>query len=212
MATVKPYAILHEVGLGERQYFWTYGAGLETTAVLWNDLAVRMVYEFRQKDFTNAPDRPLSTGLSGNDNLFRLMMSKPVTSNSQILGEFDYLDQSTRFAYYANNTYSVSLGYHITYDDPMRLLNRPWETVLYGSRTWSIYEAPDPCCNTSGSSTMSSTSARDHRHWRFGFTQSFQLTGNTALVTQLQRDIVSSNLPLYRYTSNSFLVDLKVSF
>jgi fibronectin-binding autotransporter adhesin len=212
MATVKPYAILNEVGLGERQYFWTYGAGFETTAVLWDDLSARTVYEFRQKDFTNAPDRPLSNGLSGNDNLFRLMLSKPVTLNSQILGEFDYLDQSTRFAYYANNTYSASLGYHITYEDPMRLLNLPWETVVYGSRTWSIYEAPDPCCNTSGSSTMFSTSARDDRHWRFGITQSFQLTANTALVTQLQRDIVSSNLPLYGYSSDSLLVDLKVSF
>jgi hypothetical protein len=212
LATVKPYAILNEVGLGEQQYFWTYGTGLETTAVLWNDLSARMVYEFRQKDFTNAPSRPMSTGLSGNDNLVSLRLSKPVTPNSQVLGEFDYLDQSTRLAYYANNSYSVSLGYHITYDDPMRLLNLPWETVLYGSRTWSIYEAPDPCCNTSGSSTMFSTSARDDRHWRFGFTQSFQLTANTALVAQLQRDIVSSNLPLYAYTSDSLLVDLKVSF
>jgi hypothetical protein len=180
--------------------------------VLWDDLTARTVYEFRQKDFTNAPDRPLSTGLSGNDNLVRLMLSKPVTLNSQILGEFDYLDQSTNFAYYTNNTYSASLGYHITYDDPMRLLNRPWETVIYGSRTWSIYEGPDPCCNTNSSPGMFSTSARDDRHWRFGITQSFQLTGNTAFVTQLQRDIVSSNLPLYGYSSDSFLAALKVSF
>jgi len=212
MATVKPYLILNEVGLGEHQYFWTYGVGLEGTAVLWDDLSIKTVYELRQKDFTNAPDRPLSTGLSGNDNLVRLLLSKPVTPNSQVLGEFDYLDQSTRFSYYTNNSYSASLGYHIAYEDPLHLLNRLWETVIYGSRTWSIYDGPDPCCNTSGSSTMVSTSARNDRHWRFGITQSFQLTANTALVGQLQRDIVSSNLPLYGYSSDSLLVDLKVSF
>jgi hypothetical protein len=211
-ATLKPYAILNEVGLGERQYFWTYGAGLESTAVLWNDLSARVTYEFRQKSFTNAPERPLSTGLSGNDNLVQLVLKKPVTANSYIVGEFDYLDQSTRLDFYTNNTYAVAGAYHITYRDPFNLLNRPWETAFFGSRSWSIYAGPDPCCNTSGSAASPSSSARDDRHWRFGVAQTFGLTDSTTLALQFQRDIVSSNLPIYGYTSNSFLADLKVRF
>jgi hypothetical protein len=211
-ATLKPYVILNEVGLGEKQYFWTYGTGLEGTALLWDDLSAKLVYEFRQKTFTNAFERPLSSGLSGNDNLVQLMLSKPVTQSSFIIGELDYLDQSTRLNYYTNNTYAAALAYHISYADPIRLLNRPWETVVFGSRAWSIYEGPDPCCNTSGSTTTVSNSARDDRHWRFGLAQTFQLTGNTALTLQLQRDIVSSNLPIYGYSSDSLIADLKVRF
>jgi hypothetical protein len=211
-ASLKPYVILNEVGLGEQQYFWTYGTGLQATAVLWNDLSAKVTYEFRQKSFTNAPTRPLSTGLDGNDNLVSVSLDKPVTANSDLYGEFDYLDQSTRLNFYTNNTYSVGAGYHLRYDDPTKLLNLPWETVFFGSRTWSIYEGPDPCCNTSGSATMLSLSARDDRHWRFGITQSFPITTDAVLVTQLQRDIVSSNLPIYGYTSNSFVVDLKIRF
>jgi hypothetical protein len=48
-----------------------------------------------------------------------------------------------------------------------------------------------------------STSSRFDRRWRFGLTQSFQVAKDVAIVVQLQRDIVSSNLPLYAYTSNS---------
>jgi hypothetical protein len=84
--------------------------------------------------------------------------------------------------------------------------------VFFGGRRWSIYAGPDPCCNTSGSPTTFSGSARDDRRWQFGVTQTFELTGNTSLSLQLRRDIVSSNLSIYRYTSDSFLADMKVRF
>ena len=50
------------------------------------------------------------------------------------------------------------------------------------------------------------------RHWRFGVTQTFQLTPTFAIVAQLQRDIVSSDLPLYAYTSNSVLIGAQIKF
>ena len=62
-ASVKPYAIGDEVGLGEAQYFAAGGAGLEYDETVWNDMLLKTVFEFRHKDFTNTPDRPLSTGL-----------------------------------------------------------------------------------------------------------------------------------------------------
>jgi hypothetical protein len=210
--TFKPYVILNEVGLGENQYFWTYGVGLETTAVLFDDVSARLAWEFRQKNFTNAPDRPLSTGLNGDDNLVSLALTKPVTPNSALTLQFDYLNQNTHLNYYANVNYAISGGYRIRYDDPTGLINLPWETVAFGSRSWAIYQGPDPCCNTSGSSTVFSPSDRFDRHWRFGLTQSFQVAQNIALVVQAQRDIVSSNLSIYGYTSDSVLVGPQIRF
>jgi hypothetical protein len=139
-------------------------------------------------------------------------LSKPLFGNSALSGEFDYLDQSTRLAFYANKTYSLSAGYRVRYDDPLGWFEFPWESVVFGSRSWSIYAAPDPCCNTSGSAVVFSPSARDDRHWRFGVTQSFQVTGGIAVILQVQRDIVSSNLPIYGYTSNSVLIGPQIRF
>jgi tetratricopeptide (TPR) repeat protein len=210
--TFKPYVILNEVGLGENQYFWTYGVGLEFTGVFLGDVSAKIAWEFREKNFTDAPDRPLSRGLTGNDNLLTLTLTKPITPNSALSFEFDYLDQATRLTYYANMDYSVSVGYRIRYDDPTGLIKFPWETVIFGSRSYSIYQSPDPCCNTSPDPSVFSASDRFDRHWRFGVTQSFQVAPNIAVVLQAQRDIVSSNLSIYAYTSDSVLIGPQIRF
>jgi tetratricopeptide (TPR) repeat protein len=224
--TVKPYGIFNEVGLGESQYFRTFGAGLEATGTVWNDIALRSGFEYRDKTFTNAPDRPASTGLSGNDKLVSFSATKPVTANSALSLEFDYVDQSTAFTYYANQSYAAAAAYHIRYDGlagllpagtlpdgvlPPELLHDPMETTFYASRLYSIYDAPDPCCNTSGTPFFS-PSSRDDRRWRFGITQGVQVADNIELIVQFERDIVSSNLSLYGYTSNSLVLGPQIRF
>jgi hypothetical protein len=211
-ASIKPYLILNEVGLGEKQYFDTYGGGLESTAIMFDDVATKVTYEFRQKNFTNAAERPLSRGLNGADNLVTLSATKPLFGNSALSGEVDYLNQSTRLTFFSNRTISLSAAYRIRYEDPFGWLKFPWESTLFGSRSWSIYASPDPCCNTSGSPFFFSPSSRDDRHWRFGLTQAFQVTDNLAIILQAQRDIVSSNLPIYAYTSNSVLIGPQIRF
>jgi Tetratricopeptide repeat len=210
-ATVKPYAIFNEVGLGEHQYFDTYGAGFEATGVVWNDIALRGAFEFRQKTFDNAVDRPASIGLTGNDKLMALQATKPLPWNSDLTLEFDYVDQLTKFSYYANQSYAGAATYHIRYDGPQSVLPavfaRPMETSFYVNRVYSLYFAPDPCCVTG-----SGFSSRDDRRWRIGLIQGVQLTDDIELVLQVERDIVSSNLSLYGYTSNSVVLGPQIKF
>lgn len=185
LGTLKPYAIFDEVGLGEHQYFWAYGTGIETTAELPADISARAFFEFRQKYFTNASDRPLTSGLSGNDKLVTLLATKLLTRNSALGFEFDYLDQDTSFPFYANKSYAVSTNYRIRYDDPTGTLRLPWETAVYVSRSWTLYNAPDPCCNVSSDLFNLAFARRHDRRWRIGLTQTFSITDNIALVTQL---------------------------
>jgi hypothetical protein len=211
-ASLKLYGILNEVGLGENQYFDTYGAGIEGTAVLWHDLAFKAAFEYREKTFDNAADRPLSNGLNGNDKLVALTLTKPVTANSVLSLQFDFLDQQTRFSFYSNKSYAGTLSYRIRYDDPTGWLHLPWETTLFATRTWDDYASPDPCCVTGGTPFAPGFSSRYDHRWRFGISQVFQVADKVALVLQVQRDIVSSNLPLYGYTSNSVIVGPQIRF
>ena len=211
-ASLKPYLIFNEVGLGQKQYFDTYGVGLEGTAALWHDVTAKLVFEFRHKTFTNQPDRPSSNGLNGDDKLVSLVLSKPVAANSVLTVQFDFLDQDTRFAIYANRSYSGLASYNIHYDDPTGLIGLPWQTTFVVSRAYSLYRGPDPCCSTSGNPAVFSPSTRDDRRWRFGITQTFQVASNVDVVLQAQRDIVSSNLSLYQYTSNSVLIGPQFRF
>jgi hypothetical protein len=212
LASFKPYLIGDEVGLGWNQYFAAGGPGIEYQEIVWNDLLVKMAFEFRHKNFTNAPDRPLSTGLNGSDKLVTLSATKPVNENSTLNLEFDYLDQSTQFAFYTNTTYAASGSYRIRYPDPTGFTPDQWETTPFVGRVWSYYAAPDPCCNTSGNPGMPGLSTQLTQRWRFGLSQTWPVTATAAVVAQLERDIVSSNLPLYSYNNTSFLIGLQILF
>lgn len=201
-ATTRPYVILNEVGLGGNQYFYTYGVGGELGGTFPDNLILTSKVELREKRFSNAPDRPVSTGLTGNDKLVSLLGSKAITDNSALTLQFDFLDQSTDNRTFSNYTYAVSGNYRVRYPDPIGALKFPWETVFSLSRSWSLYQAPDPFFLTT----------RDDRRWRIGLTQNFQVLDNLTLTVQLQRDIVSSNQALYPYTSNSVLVGPQIRF
>jgi len=212
-ASFRPYAIFDEVGLGWDQYFVAGGFGLEYDQIVWNDLALKGVFEFRQKSFTNAPTRPLSTGLNGNDKLVSLSATKPITANSALNLEFDYLDQSTQLGFYTNMSYAVAGSYRIRYDDALGITQYPWETSPFLGRLWSNYAAPDPCCVTGPIVDFpTGFSSQLTQRWRFGVTQTWQVLANTAIVLQLERDIISSNLPLYAYTNTSVLIGPQVRF
>jgi hypothetical protein len=211
-ASVKPYAIGDEVGLGEAQYFAAYGTGLEYDESVWNDMLIKTVFEFRQKYFTNTNLRPLSTGLNGNDKLVTVAVSKPVYNNQQLNLEFDYLEQTTDLPYYTNATYAVLGAYRVNYDAPFKFGPYPWQTAAFIGRAWSIYQSPDPCCNTSSTPATFSTSSQLTQRWRFGLTQTVAVTPNIAVTLQVERDIVSSNLPIYAYTSNSVLLGPQIRF
>ncbi|MFZ3237605.1 MAG: tetratricopeptide repeat protein [Stellaceae bacterium] len=213
LASVKPYAIFDEVGLGEEQYFNAYGTGLEYDETVWNDMLVKTAFEFRQKNFTDAPDRPLSRGLNGSDKLVSVSATKPVAANAALNLELDYLDQTTRLPYYTNSTYAVIGAYRVHYDAPLKATPYPWETSFFIGRAWSIYASPDPCCNTSSDpETTFSAASQLTQRWRFGLTQAVAVTPRMAVVLQLERDIVSSNLPIYAYTSNSVLLGPQIRF
>jgi tetratricopeptide (TPR) repeat protein len=205
-ASLKPYFIGNEVTLGNHQYFDTWGVGGESTALAWEDLRFKSTFEFRQKSFTNAPDRPLSTGFNGSDKLVTVSLNKPmpVVPGSDLTLEFDYLDQDTLAPFYTNDAYAGAVAYHIRYDDPTMFFRHPLETNFSLSRSWAYYAAPDPCCGVA--------SNRFDRRWRFGIAQTFPVTADVSVVLQLQRDIVSSNEPLYHYTSNSAVLGAQVRF
>lgn len=200
--TTRPYLILNEVGLGGNQYFFTYGGGGEAGATFADNLTLSSRFEYREKAFSNAPDRPVSTGQNGNDKIVSLVGAKGITDNSAVLLEFDFLDQSTLNPVLSNRTYSLSGNYRISYDDPSGIFHLPWQTTVSLARTWSLYEATDP---------FFATTRRDRR-WRVGLAENFQLTERLSLTLQFQRDIVSSDQSLFAYTSNSVLLGPQIRF
>jgi hypothetical protein len=57
-----------------------------------------------------------------------------------------------------------------------------------------------------------STSSQLTQRWRFEATETWPVTPRIAIVAQVERDIVSSNLPLYAYNSTSVLIGPQIRF
>ena len=76
----------------------------------------------------------------------------------------------------------------------------------------SYYASPDPCCNTGGNPFAPGISTQLTQRWRFGLSQVIPIQANISLVLQFERDIISSNLPLYAYNNTSFLVGPQINF
>src|SRR5262249_35057184 len=130
-ATLKPYLIANDVSLGGNQYFHTVGVGGEATAVAFGDIRGKGAFEVRQKNFNDAPDRPLTRLFNGSDKFVSLFLAKPVTAEpeSEVNLEFDFLDQDTRVPYYTNKTYAIAGAYRIRYADPTGyFFRRPLQT------------------------------------------------------------------------------------
>ena len=50
------------------------------------------------------------------------------------------------------------------------------------------------------------------QRWRFGVTETWPVTPRIAIVVQVGRDIVSSNLSLYAYNNTSVLIGPQIRF
>jgi hypothetical protein len=55
-------------------------------------------------------------------------------------------------------------------------------------------------------------SSQSTQRWRFGVTQTWQVLSNVAIMLQVERDIISSNLPLYDYNNTSVLIGPQIRF
>ena len=205
--------IVNEVGLGGNQYFSAIGTGLEYDQVVWDDLAVKSVFEFRQKNYHATPPtgrcRPASTAATSSS---RCRCCKPITTNSALNLEFDYLNQYTTLPFYTNTTYAIGGSYRIRYDDPTGLTSMPWETHALRRPRLELLRGARPVLQHQRQPAVPGLSTQLTQRWRFGITQTFQVSRNIAIVLQVQRDIVSSNLPLYAYTNNSVLLGPQINF
>jgi tetratricopeptide (TPR) repeat protein len=202
--SIRPYLIANYVQLGRDPYYHTYGGGLELSQAVTPDIVLKGVYEHREKNFEDAPDRATSRELTGHDNLYTLSLFGALTATQLVGLTLSFLDQTTRVDFQSNREFGAVANYQITYAAPFGLTAQPWQTAAFAGRSVDLYEAPDPLVDPD--------QRRADRRWRFGVTHTFPIADGVGVTVQLQRDIVSSSLPNFAYTSNSVLVGPQIRF
>ena len=204
--SVRPYVLANYVQLGRDPFFHTYGAGLEASQELRPDLFLKGIYERREKNFENAPDRTTSRLLNGHDDTFTLSLAAAPFRNHVVTLSGNITGQSTRVDSYSNLGYGAAVSYQISYAPPvdLKLAPAPWQTAFILGRTWTNYDGPDPIVDPGAT--------RFDRRWHFGIAQSVAITDDVSINVLLFRDIVSSTLPNYSFNNTSVLIGPQVRF
>jgi hypothetical protein len=202
--SVKPYALVSYAALGFDPYFRGYGAGLEVSKGITENVSVRGTYEHRALNYSNAPDRESSRLLNGDEDALALnLIISPLPNHQATIGA-GWTRRQARTGFESNAEYGINASYQIAYPAPFGLTARPWQTAVYGGRTYTYFDEPDPLIDP--------TNRQDDRQWRFGVTQLVPVFENVSLYLQIQRDIVSSSLPNFAYTNTTFLVGPQIRF
>jgi hypothetical protein len=202
--TGRPYLIADYVRLGGEPFFHALGFGLEASQAFRPDLVGKAIYEFRDKRYANAADRPNTSDLSGNSNSMVLQLAYAPSEAQLVVGTFDFIDEATRADFQSYREYGVTLGYQIAYGAPLGLSEQPWQTALSAGYYFDDYESPNP--------QIDPTTGRQDRRWRLAVSQTVPVSEQVRLVVQVQDDIVDSSLPNFSYSNLSVTFGPQIQF
>jgi hypothetical protein len=192
---IKPFGIVDFVTLGGDRFYHAFGGGLELSQALTPDLALKLVYEARSKDYHPTAERPQNDDFSGLEGVAYLQLAY-ASGDHLLYGTFAFTDQDTRAAAQTNRQYDFALGYQLSYDLPFALGSAQWGAELH--RTLYDFAEPDPAVDPA--------IARFDRLWRLSLTQTLQFTETLGFYVLLERTVVSSSLPNFAYNDTSILI------
>jgi hypothetical protein len=200
--SVRPYAILNYVLLGEDPFYHSYGAGLDTSKALTPDLVARVVYEHRERNFEDSPDRATSRLLTGHTDGGTVGLQYALADNQRLTGTLAMVREAGRTPFTSDLQYGGLVTWEVAYAGPVGSL--PWLTALSVGRLWYQYDAPDPFVDPDVT--------RFDRRWRLTATQNVPITERIGIFFELQRDVVSSTLPNFAYSNVSVVLGPKFLF
>jgi len=203
---VHPYVIADFSLLGGSTLFHAFGTGIDAEKVLRPNLKLKGVFEFRDKRYGTGAGRVTASNLSGNEHNLALQLSYAITPAQTVSVTGSFIDVAARSQASANRQLGLSGTYQIAYAPPFDIPSGhgAWQTAVSAGRSIANYNAPDPAINAS--------QARFDHVWRLAFTEVIPVAEAVSLSFQLQRDIVSSTIPLFAYTNTTVMLGAQVRF
>ena len=204
IATVQPYAVASEVLLGDTQYFYAAGAGLELSRALTEALTAVGSYEARIKRFTNSSSQPTATQMDSLVNAVQLDLRYQAWSKGEIDGGASLAREGARAGFDSNDQLSLRLAYSETFDLPNELRLGPLVVTPALARLYTDYDKPDPA--------IAPNERRLTREWRYSVTARASIFDGFGADLQLMRQAVGASLPNFKYNNTSATLGLDWNF
>ena len=204
LVTVEPYAVASDVLLGEKQYFYALGAGLELSRALSERLTAVGSYEARIKRFTDSSSQPTAVDMDSLVNALQLDLRYQAWTNGEFDGGMSVAREAARTGFDSNDQLTLRLAYSETFELPKALMIGPLVVTPALARIYASYDKPDP--------SVDPDERRLTREWRYILTARASIYDGIGADVQLMRQAVGASLPNFKYNNTSVTFGLDWNF
>jgi len=204
IVSLRPYALVSNVLLGNSQFLWSAGAGLSADRAITDKIGAAGFYEFRSESFANVEAVPTATDMDAGVHAIGANLSYQVLENGNFGLQASYAITHARRSFSSNDAFVVRASYTHSFQLPAEFGVGPLivTPVLYRIYSWSAAANPavDP-------SVIPIT-----LEWRAGVTGELGLTDNLAATAHVMREIIGSNLAADRSTDTQVIIGLRLTY
>ncbi len=202
--SLRPYALANEVALGNSQFLWTVGAGLEADRAITEQISASGFYEFRSEHFSSVALVPTATDMNAGLHSFGGNLSYQISDNDMLGLQASYAIDNARRSFDSNDALVLRASYTHSFELPPEsgvgpLILTP---ILYRIYSW------DATANPAVNPTLIPTT----QEWRYGVKGELGLTNNLAATAFVIREATGSNLAADRSHDLQVIIGMHVSY
>ena len=202
--SVRPYARLGYINLGDRNYLSSYGAGVGVRKLIGGDLSIELDANYAHRPHYNSDLRPFNSDRTGDLLSTRLDLIYQVSPTTALTVRGQLGRNIARRGYESYWDWALAAGIIQSYDAPFGVTLRPWTTALDLQVRRTEYDDGDPFVDPAN--------PRDERRYDVFLTTEVPVTERLSAVLVLQRTVNEANLVNYRFNNSSVMAGVQYRF
>lgn len=201
--TIRPHVLWSNVLAQGKQYFDTYGLGLDASWIVSERTLVDATVDSQQRTFAGRIDVPDAGLLSGRMDSLRARWTHELAPGQVVSADYAMRRNHTGRSYYDFDSHEILLTYSVSYASPVSGGGN-WTTSLYGSALRRTYGGADPA--------VSAAITRRDSESRLGITQRIPVTPVWSLLFVLEEARNNANIANFNYKNTTLSGTIVRSF
>jgi Tfp pilus assembly protein PilF len=192
--TIRPHFLWSNVLAQGKQYFDSYGLGLDTSWLVSERTLVDVTVDSQRRTFANRIDIPAADLLNGHLDSLRARWTHEVTAGQVVSADYVMRRNRTGRNFYDSDSHEVQLTYAVSYASPISA-GGTWTTSVYAGALRRTFGGADPA--------VSATITRQDSESRLGITHRIPLTLDWSLSFALEEARNNANIANFNYKNTT---------
>ena len=192
--TIRPHVLWSTVLAQGKQYFDSYGLGLDANWLVSERTLVDVTVDSQRRSFASRVDIPAAGLLGGRLDSLRARWTHEVVAGQIVSADYVMRRNRTGRDFYDSNSNEVQLTYSVSYASPISGGGN-WTTSVYGSALRRTYGGADPA--------VSATIKRQDSESRLGITHRIPMTPVWSLLFALEEARNNASLANFNYKNTT---------